>query len=82
MIESVEATAKAASYAAIEEKSSSVRASSGDLVFDGTPADLQRKHPEMYDKFIMQGFALHIVHECQHMHDHYMEVVKRSKQSG
>lgn len=50
--------------------------------FDGTIGDLKLKHPEIYDKLVIQSIAHQICQQIRQAHDHFMEEMKRQRNNG
>ncbi len=51
----------------------------GEMNFDGTIGDLQKKHPEIYQKLVLQQIAFQIVRDCQRSSEHFVEEMKKHR---
>jgi len=51
----------------------------GDMFFDGSIGELQRKFPEIYDKLVLKQIAYQIVHDVQRNSEHFVEEMKKNR---
>lgn len=80
-VSSIQLVGAQANTEALHTSMSTAVSGSGDGSFNGTIGDLQKKYPEVYQKVILQTIATQIVQQCQRDNDHYIQEMKKRRDS-